>query len=107
MQNITIEPDQTISINGVILNKEIIDFMLYLQRGVFYPGQEESKQNSGVDNQKKDCANLILFLASAADQLDDKEEFAAWLTSINGTMKQWDHFRIPGTYADNPFFTMF
>jgi hypothetical protein len=106
MQNITLEPDQTISINGALLNKEIIDYLLYLRQGVFYPGQKEFKQNGGIENQKKDCSNLILFLASAADQFDDKEDFAAWLSSINGTMKQWDNFRIPGTKVYNPFFHM-
>lgn len=103
---ISLEPDQTISINGAILNKELIDFLLYLQQGHFYPGQEDTKQNDGIEDQKKDCANLILFLSSAADGFDDKEEFAGWITSINGTMKQWDHFRIPGTYVDKPFFSM-
>lgn len=103
MQKITLEPDQTISINGAILNKEIIDYLIELQQGI----SEPHVQNAGIEWQKKDCSNLILFLATVADQFDDKEEFASWMISINGQMKIWDHFRIPGTNVDKPFFTIF
>jgi hypothetical protein len=81
--------------------------MLELQQGIFSTGGEPRGENIGIEDNKKDCANLILFLSTVADQFDNKEELASWLISINGTMKQWDHFRIPGTYVGNPFFHMF
>ena len=102
MEKITLEPDQTISINGAVIDKKTVDFLLDLQFGIYIPGMEPRGDNAGIKEYQKSYANLILFMSKEADSFNNKEELASWFTAINAMMKMWSYLRIPGTKVSSP-----
>lgn len=99
MQTITLTLGHSVSIEGAIINKDIIDFLLDLQQGIDTPGMKPRGENIGIKEYQKSYSNLILFMAKEADSFNDKEEFASWMTSIIAMKNMWSRLRIPGTLS--------
>lgn len=97
MQKITLQQGEAVEINGAIIGLEIVDTILDLQRGIDHPGISARENNSGIEESQDSYRRLIMFLASEADYITDKEALASWLTSMTSMMGEWNKFRVPGT----------
>lgn len=97
MQKITLEPGETVEINGAIIGMEIVDTLLNLQLGIEHPLMSASGSDKGVECRQKDYDDLIIFLASEAGNIENHEDLAAFLCSISYMKKMWNRFRIPCT----------
>jgi len=93
MEKITLKQNQTIEINGAIINSRIVDLLNFLQSsnasGAYYTN---GSGKSGIEDIQKDYNGLIVFLASEAGNIEDKNELAAYLCSISYMRERWSEF---------------
>ena len=95
MQKITLQQNETIEINGAIINLKIVDMLTFLQsdnESGSYCTHNDGK--IGIESFREDYDDLTIFLASEAGNIENKEELAAFLCSISYMKIRWNEFYI-------------
>jgi hypothetical protein len=102
MNKITLQPGEAVEINGAIIGMEIVDKLLSLQLGIDSPGNEPRRINIGLEEDMGTYQDLIMFLASEAQNFNDETEALKWFSRVDVLMDQWNAFRVPGTGKVKP-----
>jgi len=102
MENtITLKENQTVIINGAIINLKIVDLLLFLQQGIESGSYYTSNDGkTGIECFGKDYDDLIIFLASEAGNIEDKNELAAFLCSVSCMKRRWANFYVKQFHID-------
>ena len=98
MQQIILEPDQVVEINGAILNAEILGEIRQLQTGLDVMELGESlEENYGIKSDTKDYQKLMNFLVSEASNCNKPEEVFLYIEFVLSKMEYSQLFRVPGS----------
>lgn len=97
MQNLSINPNETICVNGAILNAKMLSEILFLQTGQEKDSEGILKENYGIRENIEENQKLINFIASEAMVFNNQEGALKSLEIVFNNMKYSQVFRLPGT----------
>lgn len=97
MQNLSINPDETLCVNGAVLNAKMLSEILFLQTGKEKETDKTREENLGIKENIEQSQKLINFIASEATVFNNQEGALKSLEFVFNTMKYSQVFRLPGT----------
>ena len=96
-KKITLEENQTIEINGAVLNAEMLSEILFMQTGKEKVTDRMIDENYGIKDEIAQNQKLLNFLAVEARNFNNPDEGLKYIEFVVLTMKYSQKFRIPGT----------